>query len=142
MEENNLAGRCGAYCGACRSYLLQKKSLFEEKGYKRGCKGCKVQDKNCAFVKKGCKALRNKEIEYCFECEKMPCERLTSINNRYKSKYNVNFLDNLNRMKEIGVDQWLEEQKLLYTCPECGGEICVHDEECYDCGYKYNPNKK
>lgn len=142
MEENNLAGRCGVYCGACRSYLLQKKDLFEEKGYKRGCKGCKAQDKNCAFVKKGCKALRNKEIEYCFECEKIPCERLTSINNRYKSKYKVNFLDNLNRMKEIGVDQWLEEQKLLYTCPECGGEICVHDAECFDCGHEGNPNIK
>ena len=39
-------------------------------------------------------------------------------------------------------EKWLKEQEALYSCPECGGEICVHDEECYDCGKKHNPNKK
>ena len=142
MENNNLASRCGVYCGACRSYLLQKKDLFEEKGYKRGCKGCIAQDKNCAFLKKGCKPLRTKEIEYCYECEKMPCDQLRRVSNPYKVKYNVDIVGNLKRMKEIGVELWLEEQKILYTCPECGGEICVHDAECFDCGYKGNPNIK
>ena len=46
------------------------------------------------------------------------------------------------RIEEIGVEQWLREQKKLYTCPQCEGEICVHDEECYDCGLKINPNEK
>lgn len=142
MKKNNLAGSCGVYCGACRAYLLEKKDLFEEKRYKVGCKGCKEQDKNCAFVKKGCKSLRTKEIEYCFECEKMPCEKLASISNHYKVRYHVGFLSNLERMKEVGVEQWLEEQKMLYTCSECGGEICVHDAECFDCGHKGNPNIK
>ncbi|MFX1571814.1 MAG: hypothetical protein ACFFB0_03620 [Promethearchaeota archaeon] len=57
------------------------------------------------------------------------------------SKYNVSAIGNLKRIKEIGVEKWLQEQKELYICPDCGGEICVHDAECYDCGYNINPNK-
>ena len=65
--DNNLAAPCGMYCGTCRSYLLLKKDLFKEKGYKHGCKGCRTQDKNCAFIKRDCQALRKNEIEFCFE---------------------------------------------------------------------------
>ena len=50
--------------------------------------------------------------------------------------------ENLKRIEEIGLEKWLQEQKELYTCPECGGEICLHDNECYDCGLKINPNIK
>jgi len=142
MDKHNLAARCGVYCGACRTYLLEKKDLFEEKGYKMGCKGCKEQNKNCSFVKKGCELLKKKEVEYCFECESMPCENLARLSTGYKKRYGVDIVSNAKRMKEIGIDKWLEEQKALYTCPECGGEICVHDAECFDCGRKGNPNKR
>jgi len=48
----------------------------------------------------------------------------------------------LKRIREIGAEKWLKEQEKLYTCSNCGGQICIHDEECYDCGLKVNPNKK
>ncbi|MFX1571813.1 MAG: hypothetical protein ACFFB0_03615 [Promethearchaeota archaeon] len=54
MINNNLASHCGLYCGACRGYLLEKKDLFKEKGYKRGCKGCIIQNKFCSFIKRDC----------------------------------------------------------------------------------------
>lgn len=54
----------------------------------------------------------------------------------------MSLIANLKRNEEIGVENWLKEQKKLYTCPECGGEICVHDTECYDCGLNINPNIK
>jgi hypothetical protein len=34
------------------------------------------------------------------------------------------------------VKQWLKEQEDKWKCPECGGNICVEDDECYDCGFK------
>ena len=49
MYEKNLAAPCGIYCGACRQYLLWKKDLLEERGYKMGCKGCRIRNKNFAF---------------------------------------------------------------------------------------------
>ena len=139
---NNLAAHCGVYCGACRSYLLLKKDLFEEKGYRHGCKGCRDQNKNCAFIKKGCTSLRNKELEFCYECEKFPCQRLKKLDKQYREKYFVSLIENLKRNEKIGVEEWLQEQEKLYTCPNCEGEICVHDVECFDCGNKFNPNKK
>jgi hypothetical protein len=139
MDKKKLVARCGLWCGACRAYLLQKKDLFEEKGYKRGCNGCWVQNKNCAFLRKKCPYL-GKTLDFCFECHLMPCEPLEKLNDGYKKRYHVNLVENLRRMKEIGLDKWISEQEKLYQCPECGGEICVHDFECYDCGFKYDPN--
>ena len=142
MVDNNLAAPCGIYCGACRQYLLWKKDLLEERGYKMGCKGCRIRNKNCAFIRRDCPALKKKELDYCYECEQFPCQKLQKIDSLYQERYSVNMVENLKRIEEIGVEQWLQEQKRLYTCPECGGEICVHDAECYDCGLKYNPNKR
>ena len=142
MYEKNLAAPCGIYCGACRQYLLWKKDLLEERGYKVGCKGCRIRDKNCAFIRRDCSLLKKKEIEFCFECEVFPCEKLKKIDKHYQEKYFVNMINNLKRIKEIGAKKWLKEQEELYTCPICKGEICVHDAECYDCGNKINPNIK
>jgi len=142
MVDNNLAAPCGIYCGACRQYLLWKKDLLEERGYKQGCKGCRIRNKNCAFIRRDCPTLRKKEIDFCYECDQFPCQKLQKIDTHYQEKYSVNMVKNLKRIEEIGVEKWLQEQEELYTCPECGGEICVHDAECYDCGNKINPNIK
>ena len=142
MKDTDLVSRCGLYCGTCRAYLLEKKNLFEEKGYKAGCNGCKIRNKNCAFLKKQCAPLRKGEYEYCSECDEMPCANLKKLDTRYKKGYGVSLIENLKRIREIGDEKWIKEQIELYKCPECGGEICIHDEECFDCGYEYNPNKK
>ena len=142
MVDNNLAAPCGIYCGACRTYLLKKKDLFEKKGYKQGCDGCRIRNKNCAFIRRDCPALRKNELSFCYECEKFPCQNLKKIDKQYRERLYVSLIDNLRRINEVGVKKWLTEQNKLYTCPECEGEICIHDAECYDCGNKINPNKK
>jgi len=142
MVDNNLAAPCGIYCGTCRQYILWKKDLLEERGYKVGCKGCRIRNKNCAFIRRDCPLLRKRELDYCYECEQFPCPNLLKIDSQYQKRWSVNLVENLKRIKEVGVEKWLQEQKELYTCPECGGEICIHDVECYDCGNKINPNIK
>ncbi len=140
LESKELASRCGLYCGACRPYLLAKKGLLEQRGYKKGCKGCWVQNKNCAFVKNDCVPLRKNDVKFCFECGRFPCANLKRLDTRYRRKYSVSLIKNLERMREIGVLKWVEEQQQLYKCAKCGGEICVHDAEYYDCGNHCNPN--
>ena len=142
MIEHNLAAPCGIYCGACRAYLVLKKDQLEKRGFKKGCQGCRIRNKNCVFIRKNCPALKRKEIEFCYECKNFPCEKLVTLDAMYRERYCVNMIQNLKRIEEIGVEPWLQEQQKLYTCPHCGGEICVHDEECYDCGMRINPNKK
>ncbi|MFX1479727.1 MAG: DUF3795 domain-containing protein [Promethearchaeota archaeon] len=142
MIDNNLAAPCGIYCGACRQYLLWKKDLLKERGYKMGCKGCRIRNKNCAFIRRDCLTLKKKQLEYCYECEQFPCQNLQKINSQYQERWSVNLIENLKRIEEIGIEKWLQEQKELYTCPECEGEICIHDTECYDCNMIINPNKR
>jgi len=140
MSEKSLAAPCGMYCGACRSYLLLKKNLLKESGRKSGCEGCRIRNKNCTFIKKDCSLIRKNEIDFCYECDNFPCSNLKKVEDRYTQRYNVSFVNNLRKLKEIGLEKWLQEQKLLYKCPDCGGEICIHDAECFDCGYEFNPN--
>jgi hypothetical protein len=142
MVDNNLAAPCGLYCGACRQYLLKKKDMLELRGFKQGCDGCRIRFKKCTFFRKNCSKLWKKEVEFCHECEEFPCDNFDRLENIYLERYSVDMIGNLKRIKEIGFESWLHEQRELYTCRECGGEICLHDAECYDCGYNINPNKK
>ena len=141
MVKHNLAAPCGIYCGFCRQYLVLKKDQLKQRGFKLGCKGCRIRNKNCAFIRRDCVALKKKELEFCHECEKFPCQKLNILDSQYQERYFVNLVQNLRRIEEIGAAAWLQEQHKLYTCPQCGGEICLHDEECYDCGIAINPNK-
>jgi ribosomal protein S27AE len=42
-------------------------------------------------------------------------------------------IDNLKKIKQSGIDDFLKNQREKYECPRCGGVICVHNRKCYDC---------
>ena len=136
FQEINLAAPCGFYCGTCRHYLARAKGLLKERNLKHGCKGCRIQDKKCAWIKKDCALLRKKEIEFCFECKDFPCANLKKLDQRHSRDDNICMIDNLRKIKTIGVIKWLKEQEDKWRCQKCGGNICVIDKDCYDCGYK------
>lgn len=136
MCNTNLIAPCGIYCGSCRHYLARTEGVLEQKGLKHGCEGCRIRNKNCAFIKRDCPALRKKEVDFCFECKDFPCANLKALDNRYTSRHKVSLIENLRRIEKIGADKWLEEQKVFFTCPKCCGKISVHDYECYNCGNK------
>jgi len=136
FDEINLAAPCGFYCGTCRHYLARAKGLLEEKKLKHGCRGCRIQDKNCAWVKKDCSLLRRKQIEFCFQCDEFPCINLKELDGRHLRDDKVSLIANLMRIKKAGAKKWLEEQAGQWRCHRCGGDICVMDKECYDCGVK------
>lgn len=136
LHEINLAGPCGIYCGNCRHYLARAKGLLMERNLKHGCKGCRIQDKKCSWVKKDCSLLRKKQIEFCYECKDFPCVNLKKLDQRHLRDDKVSLIDNLLQIKKIGAEQWLKEQKDEWRCPKCGENICITNKECYDCGYK------
>jgi hypothetical protein len=142
MVKNNLAAPCGIYCGFCRQYLVLKKDQLEQRGFKLGCQGCRIRNKNCAMIRRDCPHLKKKKIEFCYQCEEFPCAKLVDLSENYRERFFVDLTENLKRIEAIGAEKWLAEQRQLYTCPQCGGEICLHDAECYDCGMKINLNKQ
>ena len=141
MADIDLVGPCGVYCGSCRHYLVLKKDQLEKRGFKKGCTGCRIRNKNCAFIRRDCPPLRKNEFDFCYECKNFPCKNLIKLDSRHKTSYGDTPIENLRKIQEIGVKMWIDGQKKLYACPKCGGEICIHDEECFDCGHNYNPHK-
>ncbi|MGD9130973.1 MAG: DUF3795 domain-containing protein [Candidatus Bathyarchaeota archaeon] len=134
MSENfdaKLVAQCGINCGTCIAFFGYTMS---GKKRKHVCIGCRTRPSLCAFIKKGCEALANKEqVDYCFECSYFPCEKLTKIEETYNRKYGLSLIGNLNYIKEHGMDAFLENEKKKWTCPTCGGVISVHTKRCYNC---------
>jgi competence CoiA-like predicted nuclease len=76
-------------------------------------------------------------VDFCYQCPDFPCEQIKKLNNRYEKRgYGMNFTENNLRIKEIGLKKFKEEQNKKYSCPECGGEVSIHEKICYVCGYK------
>jgi len=132
MEEILIAP-CGMNCGVCTSYLAMKNDL-KKKGFgKKYCPGCLPRGKNCAFLKKQCDLLGKGLIRFCYDCQDFPCRRLKSLDERYRTKYHMSMIENLNSIKKDGLDKFLEKEASKWRCPECGGVICCHNGICYQC---------
>ena len=121
---------CGMNCALCIGYFG-----YTISGGKRKvrCTGCITVDKNCAFIKKSCKKLTKKEISYCYECDGFPCERLKKLDKRYRKRFDMSMIENLEFIRDNGMEKFLKQQEKKYECPDCGELICVHDKKCYNC---------
>jgi len=42
-------------------------------------------------------------------------------------------LENLKKIEKLGVELFLKDERAKWTCPECGGTICVHKGYCFAC---------
>ena len=47
----------------------------------------------------------------------------------------MSMIENLEFIKNNGIDAFIAQQEAKYKCPKCGGVICVHNKKCYDCNY-------
>ena len=128
-----LIAPCGMNCAICSRYLSYTHDLWEKGIEIPYCPGCRPRDRKCAFIKKKCKALLNKELEYCFECADFPCKTLEKLDGRYRMYYKMSMIDNLKSMKKNGIDGFLKMQEKEWRCPECGGARCCHNGLCYTC---------
>jgi hypothetical protein len=106
------------------------------------CTGCRPKKKNCAFLKKQCPKLSNEEVTFCFDCNNFPCNRLKTIDTRYKSRYRMSMIENLNFIKKEGTEKFLEKQEKSWKCQNCGELICCHNGICFNCDLEKLKDKK
>ena len=55
---------------------------------------------------------------------------------RYRTKYSMSMIDNLNNIKKFGIREFVRKEKARWACPKCGGVVCVHRSACSKCGNK------
>jgi rubredoxin len=126
-----LIAPCGMNCGTCMAFLREKNK----------CPGCRIpfEDKSKTRVRciiKNCPSLQETTSKFCYECEKFPCKRLKQLDKRYRTKYHVSFIQNLLKLNDIGIQNYLAEESNRWTCPNCGSVICVHRDNCPNCKNK------
>ena len=126
---SELIAPCGMNCGICVAYFGY---TGEGKKRKHICPGCRSRASLCTFTKKQCRKLATNQIEYCFECTSFPCENLRTLDKR-DSKFGMSMIENLNYIRENGIEQFLKHEQERWKCPNCGSVICAHNKICYTC---------
>jgi hypothetical protein len=140
--ETALIAPCGMNCAVCSAFLARKYDLKKHGIMGSYCAGCRPQGRNCAFMKKSCERLGNGIVEYCYECTEYPCRRLKHLDKRYRTNYHMSMIENLDSIKEQGVEQFLKREQEKWRCPECGGTISCHGGLCFKCGVEKLKAKK
>ena len=129
-----LIAPCGMNCGICKAYIAYTHRIPRQRGRVTYCAGCRPRAKNC-YIKRNCKKLTSRQVQYCFECDAMPCKNLNHLDTRYRERYGMSMVENLKMLKAEGMDEFLKKQEEKYRCPNCGDVVCVHDGKCYNCGF-------
>lgn len=143
LMKAELIAPCGMNCGLCIAYQFMQNELNKQGFHKAYCSGCISRGKNCTYMKDSCELLGKGKLRFCFDCKDYPCKRLKALDLRYRTKYHMSMIDNLNSIIEQGMDNFLEEQEATWKCPTCGGTICCHNGLCLKCSIdKLRRNKK
>ncbi|TET64943.1 DUF3795 domain-containing protein [Candidatus Bathyarchaeota archaeon] len=83
------------------------------------CEGCRGPfDVHWSPECKMMLCAKKKGLEYCFKCEDFPCGNVNEFSSDGLS-HHKRTIENLNRMKKIGVEAWIEEQKAKKQCVLC-----------------------
>jgi len=120
---SRLIAPCGMNCGICSGHLRDKNI----------CPGCREMAKP-EYCKKciirNCMILKEKNMRFCSDrCEKYPCKRLKSLDKRYKAKYSMSMIENLEYIRNNGIRKFMKNEKQRWI--KDGKIICVHNKRYY-----------
>lgn len=119
--KQKMIAACGMNCGVCKAYLRGNNP----------CHGCREAEKNMPKTRVNCKMriCRKRKGDYCCDCLEFPCERLIHLDNRYRIKYSMSQIENLNYIKKHGIEKFLEKEEKRWLSAK--GIYCVHDKKYY-----------
>lgn len=132
LNRYSLIAPCGLNCSICIAYLRKKNK----------CPGCRGDDAGKPVTRvlckiKTCVNSQKSNPRFCFRCKEFPCKIIENLDKRYRTRYNMSVIENLNFIKESGIKKFLANEKAKWTC-SCGGTICVHKRWCFSCGKLLN----
>lgn len=124
---------CGVNCSLCRAYIREHNACT-------GCRGddCNKSNASLTCSIKNCSQLETGNHQFCFSCSKYPCSDLRHLDERYRTKYGVSVIANLERIKSVGIAAFVAEETSKWSCTECGTRLCMHKPKCVNCGHTWN----
>lgn len=112
---------CGMNCGLCLHYLRTENK----------CPGCssgrKVNNKPIKCSRRLCKKRKG---DFCYECDSFPCDSIKRLDERYRKRYGMSEIENLEFIRDKGVEAFLKSQEEKYVSDK--GTYCVHDKKYYN----------
>jgi hypothetical protein len=151
MKKNisDLVGICGLYCGNCPFYLAYRKKdttqlekISKESGIpveKIRCDGClsRKPSIHCITCKLGFReCAADHKVTWCFQCSDFPCKRLEDFLNIHivnGKSHHAKVIENLEFMKDHGIEKWVELQKRSSSCMDCGNQLYWFESKCSKC---------
>lgn len=123
----NLIAPCGMNCQLCYGYIRPRNRC-------QGCRGSEAhKPKSCTTCKiVTCEKRLAYNWDTCAPCD-TPCRRLKALDQRYRTRHHMSMLENLAHIREYGMEDFLRQQQRRFTCPVCGGIVCVHRAACPSC---------
>ena len=97
---------CGLNCAKCEIFLNNQCSK---------CRGPldKHWSPDCEFIE----CINQKKLKYCYECEYFPCKKIKKFEND-EYPHHRQTINNLTKMKEIGIEAFIKDQKRAVFCPK------------------------
>jgi hypothetical protein len=129
----DLIAPCGINCRLCWAYIRDRDT----------CPGClsvdgQRTDSRTRCRIKNCEHLAADKSKYCSDrCASFPCARLKQLDKRYRTKYGMSMIENLNQIQKLGIRQFVRNEKAKWRCPQCGELLCVHKPACLSCGHAW-----
>jgi hypothetical protein len=128
--DKSLIAPCGMNCAICIGYLRDKNKCL---GCREMSKGKPESCRRCTIAR--CKVLKENGMLFCSDkCEKFPCTRLKNLDKRYRAKYRMSMLENLEHIKKFGINKFIKSEEKRWQCPKCEKSLCVHRDFCLQCG--------
>ncbi|HEX2954121.1 MAG TPA: DUF3795 domain-containing protein [Bacillota bacterium] len=135
--DDQVLGYCGLFCGGCRIYQQTQKGIATkiDDNLTVTCQGCNSNQLTPWCTDCGIKnCSRAKGMRYCLECGEFPCEPITHFMDDPQYPYHREVLENMRRLKEVGLEQWLAEMGDEYSCPSCRQQTHWLEQACSTCG--------
>lgn len=129
--QDELIAPCGMNCRLCLAFQREKKHCngCRPGALSRSCRKCKI---------KNCSGMSESALGFCYNCSDYPCRRLTQLDTRYRAKYHMSEIENLEYIKEHGMEEFLRHEEERWTCRKCGSIVCIHKEVCPTCQESYS----
>lgn len=119
-------------CSLCIGHIRENKK----------CEGCNIEHPEKPEYCRSCivTTCENRIGDYCNTCEDLPCRRIKQLDNRYRAKYGMSMIENLEFIDKHGIDAFIEKENEKWKCPDCGELFSVHRRECVQCGKEKDPS--
>jgi hypothetical protein len=116
-----LIAPCGMNCGICKARLRENNP----------CHGCGDAEGNKPKTRAQC-SLRlcdKRAGKFCCDCPDFPCGRLRRLDDRYRTRYGMSEIENLEFIRDRGIRKFVAAERKRWISEN--GILCVHDNKRY-----------